>query len=54
MTPPSEYLLNCNIDGKFINANAGLLAYAQYLETVVDQCNEKINRIKQWAKDSNG
>ena len=54
LTPPGEYLLNCNIEEQHIDMNAGLLAYAQYLEFVIDKCNENIDRIKQWASENNG
>lgn len=53
VTPPEEYLSNCNIDIKQVAGNASLLAYAQYLEFVIDKCNENIKRTKQWASEFN-
>lgn len=54
VTPPSEYLSPCEVNQTVIADNADLLGYAQLLEALVDQCNENINRIKQWASENNG
>ncbi len=53
LAPPEEYLSNCSVDRKQIAGNATLLAYAQYLEYVIDKCDENIKRIKQWASEVN-
>lgn len=54
VTPPSEYLPPCEVDQTIIADNTDLLSYAQLLESLVEQCNENIQRIKQWAIDTNG
>ena len=54
VTPPDEYLVACEVNQTNIADNTDLLSYAQLLESLVEQCNENIQRIKQWAVDTNG
>ncbi|WP_449421116.1 Rz1-like lysis system protein LysC [Rheinheimera salexigens] len=53
MTPPADMLQSCLPLTHFnVSTNADSISYSNWLESMLEQCEQRIESIKQWAAQS--